>query len=496
MNSKFSELDNVFKVVGEKRLTFLGVAMTVMALGVVLAYTLPTRYEAQSTVFLEQNVITDLVKGIAVTPPVEAKIRMLSVALLSRTMLLKVLSDLNRDLVLKSDRDVEAYLKDLSKRIDIVYLEKKGVFKIAIRDGDPIFARDFVNTLTRKYIDENTSSKRVESLEANKFLAQQIESFKKRIDDAEDAVNKFKSENGLLLVTDEVYLRGEIAAAEKKLEELVIKRNTIEAKREIFLERGTDGESLSGAEARLAELRSRYTDENPKVIKAKAALASMSRKRRDGSRELSPAQRDSLKMLQVELDAMKEMEERQKEIIEDSKKRLRDIPNLRAELAELVRKKDNEAVVYQQLVTRYGQSEVAKQMELQDKSVSFRVLDPAVTPVVPVSPNRLLIILGSVFAGFGLGLAVVMLLDILKGAVKSPNALKELDIPVFAIVPHVPDAKIDAQNRRKDRLILGFAAGYLLVVLAFATADILHLGEISSETGSFIKNKITRIVRN
>jgi len=495
MNSKFSELDNVFKVVGEKRLLFLAVAMVVMAAGVILAYTLPTRYEAQSTVFLEQNVITDLVKGIAVTPAVEAKIKMLSVALLSRTMLLKVLSDLNKDLDLKSDRDVEAYLKDLSKRIEIVYLEKKGVFKIAIRDADPVFARDFVNTLTRKYIDENTSSKRVESLEANKFLAQQIDSFKKRIDSAEEAINKFKSENGLLLVTDEVYLRGEIAAAEKKLEELVLKRNTIEAKREIVLERGPDGGGLAEAQARLAELRSRYTDENPKVIQARAAVASLSRRGSKGNKTPSATQSESMKMLQVELDAMKEMEERQKEIIEESKKHLRDIPNLRAELSELVRKKDNEAVIYQQLVTRYGQSEVAKQMELQDKSVSFRVLDPAVTPVVPVSPNRLLIILGSIAAGFGLGLGVVMLMDILKGAVKSPNSLKEFDIPVFAVVPHVPDAKLDAKNRRRDRLILGFAAGYLVVVLAFATADILQLGEITSETGSFIKNKITRLVR-
>jgi len=91
---------------------------------------------------------------------------------------------------------------------------------------------------------------------------------------------------------------------------------------------------------------------------------------------------------------------------------------------------------------------------------------------------------------------VVMLIDILKGAVKSPNALKEFDIPVFAVVPHVPDAKIDAKNRRRDRLILGFATGYLVVVLMFATADILHLGEVTSETGSFIKNKISRIVRN
>ena len=49
---------------------------------------------------------------------------------------------------------------------------------------------------------------------------------------------------------------------------------------------------------------------------------------------------------------------------------------------------EQEAAIYNQLVARYGQSEISKQMELKDKSTSFRIIEAAVTPEFPASPNR------------------------------------------------------------------------------------------------------------
>jgi polysaccharide chain length determinant protein (PEP-CTERM system associated) len=498
MANPLHQYDYYLMIVLARKKLFLTVALTVMTIGVIIAYTLPPKFEAESTVFLEENVITDLVKGIAVTPSVESKIKMLSVALLSRTMLLKVLTELDKDLALKTDRQQEEYLADLTKRITISYKEKERVFRISLRDKDPVFARDFVNTLTRKYIDDNTSSKREESLDATKFLAEQIETFKKRIDAAEDAINKFKSEKGYILAADDVFLRGEIGNAEKKLEELSIKRSELEAKKHILQEHGPDGpvsDKLSEAESRLSELLSRYTDDNPKVLKAKEEVARLKSGKVDRVKNRPDStSKDNIEMLQAEIDSYKEMEAHEARVVEESKNLLRDMPNVKAALAELVRKKDNEGVVYQQLVSRYGQSEVSKQMELEDKSITYRILDPAVKPIIPVSPNRLLIIMGSVVAGFGFGFGLILLLDIIKGGIKSPAELKDFDIPVFAIVPHIPDLSKDAMQRRQDRTFLCIAAGYFMVILLFATADVLHLSERSSATRNLISSKITGIL--
>lgn len=496
MSSALNEYDYYLKIVLARKKLFISVFLLVMTLGVVVAYILPKKYEAQTTVFLEQNVITDLVKGIAVTPSVDAKLKMLSVALLSRNMVMKVLSELDKDLVLQDERQMEGYLADLTKRIMISYQEKQGVFRITLRDSDPAFASDFVNTLTRKYIDTNTSSKREESFEANKFLAEQIDSFKRRIDAADDAINKYKSEKGLILATDDFYLRSEINNAEKRLEELGIKRTELESKKRIVLERGSDPGKLSEAEARLSELLARYTPEHPKVAAAQVEVARLRNGRGDSKRNANDANvRDGLQMVQVEIDAYKEMEARQLRILEDSKKLLREIPNVKSNLAELVRKKENESVVYQQLVARYGQSEVSKQMELQDKSITFRILDPAVKPLAPVSPNRMLIILGSAGAGLGIGFAVIFLLDFFKGGIKSPSALKEFDLPVFAVIPHMPDVAADTKQLRVDRIFLVFATGYLVLMLSFAMADLFRLDEQAQLARKFVSAKISTVLK-
>lgn len=495
MSSALNEYDYYLKIVLARKKLFISVFLLVMTLGVVVAYMLPKQYEAKTTVFLEQNVITDLVKGIAVTPSVDAKLKMLSVALLSRNMVMKVLSEMDKDLLLQNERQMEGYLADLTKRIMISYQEKQGVFRITLRDSDPAFASDFVNTLTRKYIDTNTSSKREESFEANKFLAEQIESFKRRIDAADEAINKYKSEKGLILATDDFYLRSEINNAEKRLEELGIKRTELEAKKRIVLERGPDPGKLSEAEARLSELLARYTPEHPKVAAAQAEVARLRSGRGDSRRKASDATvRDGLQMVQVEIDAYKEMEARQLRILEDSKNLLREIPSVKSTLSELVRKKENESVVYQQLVSRYGQSEVSKQMELQDKSITFRILDPAVKPLAPVSPNRMLIILGSAGAGLGIGFAIIFLLDFFKGGIKSPSALKDFDLPVFAVIPHMPDVEADTKQLRVDRIFLVFAAGYLVLMLSFAMADLFRLDERAQQTGKLISNKINSVI--
>lgn len=494
MSDFFQQYDRIVKIVMDRKRLFLAVAMLVMAIGVVTAYALPKKYEAQSTVFIEQNVITDLVKGIAVTPSVDSKLKTLTISLLSRAMLMKTLAALDKDLTLQNDRDMEDYLSDLTKRITITYQERQGVFRISMRDRDPVFARDFVNTITRKYIDENTSSKRVESLEATKFLGDQIETFRRRIDAADAAINKFKSEKGFMLAADEGFLRGEIINSEKRLEDLAIKRKELEAKKRILTERGPEPGRLAEAEARLSELRGRYTDENPKVSAARAEVARL-RNGGDGSAKGSARVKEGVDLIQVELEAYQEMEAKQQRSIEDNKAMLREIPNVRASLAELMRKKEDEGVIYTQLVSRYGQSEVSKQMELQDKSVTFRILDPAVLPVNPVSPNRMLIIVGSIVAGFGVALGVIWLLDMIAGGIKSPNALKELDIPVFAVIPHVPDRETETRKRRKDRFFVGFAACYILVILTVAVWDSLQVQENAIRVKVAISQTISRAVR-
>jgi polysaccharide biosynthesis transport protein len=457
-----------------KELFFL-VALLTMTAAIVASYAIPKKYEAKTTIFIEQNVITDLVKGIAISPSMQAKIKNLTVSLTSRNLLLQVIKERDKDLQLKSDKDQETYIKDLQRRITVNLNERQGVIIISFWDTDPRFARDFVNTMARIYIERNTSTKREESTEATKFLAEQIETFKKRVDAADEAINAFKSERGLILSSDEPYIRGEIKTAEQKLEELSIRRAEVEAQRDLRSQsKGSRASSGDQREAELKRLLSIYTEKHPKVIRARAALQSGSGSSRGSGREAAGENSRTAQLIQMQLDAIKALQDHQIKIIEDSKNALREMPHIKAALAELVNKRDQEANIYNQLVARYGQSEISKEMEIKDKSIIFRIVDPAVVPEVPVSPNRPAIILAGIALGLCAGVAALYLAERFNHSIRSLQELKTLGLPVFAVIPRMTSDEETRRQAKRDNLVVVLASGYFALILGVLVMETLR----------------------
>jgi hypothetical protein len=116
---------------------------------------------------------------------------------------------------------------------------------------------------------------------------------------------------------------------------------------------------------------------------------------------------------------------------------LREIPAVRSALNDLITEKEKQRQIYEQLVGRYGQSELSKEMELQDKSETFRVIDPAILPTSPVSPNRVMIMLMGIIAGLGGAFGLLVLLGLLNSSVKSVDDVKALGLPIMALIPKV-----------------------------------------------------------
>ena len=152
---------------------------------------------------------------------------------------------------------------------------------------------------------------------------------------------------------------------------------------------------------------------------------------------------------------------------------LRQIPVIQTSLRELQRKKENETIIYNQLVSRYGQSEVSKQMEMENKSVNFRIVDPAVLPEKPVSPKRVQIMLLSLLAGIGAGIAAVILPYLLSGAIKGVDDLRGLNQRVLAVIPSIPKPEEEERRKRGDRRFLAVAGVYLSMLLAVVVMEAL-----------------------
>lgn len=486
MNNIISQYRHYINLVFTQKMLFFAVSLLVMTISVIISYMMPKVFEANTTIFIEQNVINDLVKGIAVTPSMHAKIKNMTATLTSRTLLGEVVKDLDKDLTIKTDIDMENYIKGLQKRITVHLNEAKGLVVLSFRDSDPKFARDFVNTIARIYIEQVTSRKREESIDATNFLAKQIETFKKRVEAADAAINAFKSEKGLILSNNDVNLRAEINDAENKLVDLSIRRTELQTKLDILTAPHTvSGKTSNPAEAELRHLRSIYTDKHPKVQRALQNLQG-SRKRGESRTADVVSSTDDIKLLQAEIETLMNLEERQRKIIDENKTLFHELPNVKATLTELINKKEEESQIYTQLVTRYGQSEISKQMELADKAINFRVIDPAILPEAPVSPNRVAIILAGIVLGIGAGIGAVIQIDHHNPTVRSIAEIQALGIPVLASIPLMSTAIERQARRRKDLLVMTAAGAYFSLILGVLALEVVRAMRVSPLISKFI----------
>ena len=458
-----------------KKGLFLMVALLTMTAAIAVSYLIPKKYEAKTTIFLQQNVLQDLVKGLAVSPSVQSKIQTLAVSMTSRNLLLRVLGELDQDMLLPAGYDQEAYIKDLQSRIMVNLNEKQGVVVVGFWDRSPRFAQNFVNTLVLLYIEQNTTVKRKESADATKFLAEQIEMYKKRMEAADEAINNFKSENSLILTSDELFIHGSIRDAQQKIEELKVRQAQLEAKKnQPASARPARRSTGDQRQAELNRLLRIYTEKHPKVIRARAALqASRSSSGAGAGQEAATSGARVSQTLQGELDSVNSMLEYQNKIVEKNKNLLRDIPRVRAALDELIAKKNQEATPYNQLVARYGQSEISKDMELKDKAGVFRIVDPAVAPQVPVSPNRPVIILVGILLGLCAGAAAVVLSERYDHSIRSLQELRTLGLPIFAAIPRMTTEVETRRQAKRDRIVMALAGGYFVLILGVLALESL-----------------------
>jgi polysaccharide chain length determinant protein (PEP-CTERM system associated) len=182
-----------WQVIKGRKYIFILVSLVVMSVIVWGSFFLPKKYQAISTVFIERNMITNLVRGMVVTPSVENRLRVLRYTMNSREMLLKVIRALDLDAKITNQEDMESVITDFQENTDI-NIRGSDLFRVSYTGKEPKLVRDYINTLISIYIEENTSAKREETYSANKFLTEQIGHYKGKLNESEEILSKFRIE--------------------------------------------------------------------------------------------------------------------------------------------------------------------------------------------------------------------------------------------------------------------------------------------------------------
>ena len=98
MDSPLQQVKHFLQAIVARKRLFLMVSASVALLAVAGSFFIPKRYEAKSTVFIEKNVISNLMKGLTITPSMEDRIRVLRYYMVSRDIVSRTLKKMEMDI--------------------------------------------------------------------------------------------------------------------------------------------------------------------------------------------------------------------------------------------------------------------------------------------------------------------------------------------------------------------------------------------------------------
>ncbi|HUW38650.1 MAG TPA: XrtA system polysaccharide chain length determinant [Rhodocyclaceae bacterium] len=477
-----------------KRWFGLVAAWLVSVAGVFVILSMPDKYEASARIYVDtQSVLRPLMSGIAVQPNVDQQIAILSRTLISRPNVERLARMADLDLGTKTKEDLDRLVDGLMHSLEIKTAGRDNLYTLSFRDTQPERAKRVVQSLVSIFVESGIGDKRKDSDSALKFIQEQINSYEKKLEQAEDRLKDFKLKNMNLSEEGKNYFAriGEVSAklkdAQLDLREAEDSRDVL--KRELGGEEplllseapsGTSQGSVPEIDNRIDALKRnldslllRYTAQHPDVVGTRKVIAELEEQKRQelkarskagGARTVSAGVDPVLQQLRMSLteaDAnvaalrarVAEYESRFNELRNAAKQQ----PEIDAEFAKMNRDYDIQKKNYEALVARRESAAMSEQMGSTTGVADFRMIDPPRVSPKPVEPDRLLflplVLLGGLLSGLGVSFVASQIWPIFIDC----RSLRDLTgLPVLGGVSFLKDP---ASVRRERRRLLAFLAG-------------------------------------
>ena len=165
--------------------------------------------------------------------------------------------------------------------------------------------------------------------------------------------------------------------------------------------------------------------------------------------------------LQIEIDGLKSRISNVNGRVQEYRGELQSIPGQSTELARLERTRQHAEQMYQYVVQRLQETEIAEQSE----PGYARILRKASPPSVPDGPDRVRTILMGLLFGLGIGVALAMLRDKLDNRIYKPDQLRDRDIDVIGVIPDMAEHILHTHGGEETILHNGHDVSTSLVTL-------------------------------
>ncbi len=359
----------------------------------------------------------------------------------------------------KYEKLIDTYLS----RLKIEPIRNSRLVKVSFEAKDPTLAAKVANAHARFYIESSIERKFDASKKAVRFLKKRIKEVRKKLEEAEIALQRYREKEGLASVDFEerqsIILKSldELNSALNKAKTERIEKESLY--RELIkvannpdkidsLPAVVENPLIQRLKAEYIKLVAEYYKKgkkygpaHPVMVRLRSEIRSIKKNIAQEVKNIAESIKVEYKIaLENEKEILKAMEEKKKEALLLNKKQI--------QYNVLKREVDVNRSLYKSLLKRLKETGITEDL----KMTNIMIVDHASVPDKPVRPRKGLNIILSIVVGLFLGIFLAFFLEYLDNTIKYPSEVeKELKIPLLGVVGRI---EFVGENPKKEELII------------------------------------------
>ena len=483
-----------------RRIWYFVIPFVLIMTGAILyAFSLPKMYRATTLILVTPQKVPDTYVRPTVTSRIEDRLQSIGQEIMSRTRLEQVIAEFKLYPGESKSLSPEEIVESMRKNIRVEIRGREGYFTISYIGKDPKIVTMVTNKLASLFIEENLKLREQQAQGTSDFLSVELNAMRTKLEEQEGTISDFKKKHmselpeqrdANLKILEQLQLQSQkvndnLKAAQDR--KVIVQKQLSDMKIQMALgpvsenpkEEGTattiqpnlpqpptPKQKLQSLEAQLNqgrtllnELKSKYTEKYPDIVRAekyvadleekvqeaKAYYIAMSNTRvRETAISYSPIAESVQEMesqlvaTELEMKRLREEDSRIKTRIAGFQARVENTPMRELAMANLTRDYQNTKEAYLTLLKNSNEAQQAENLERRQKGEQFKVIDPARIPEKPMQGMVLKILLFGLLGGMGFGFGMAFLREQMDQSFRDAEDLEAtMEFKVLANIPKI-----------------------------------------------------------
>jgi polysaccharide biosynthesis transport protein len=326
--------------------------------------------------------------------------------------------------------------------LDVEPVRQARLVMVSFESKDPKLATRIVNSHANHYIEQNFQFKIAATQQAERFLQDEVNKLKGKVEKAEDELQAYSRQKQILITE-----QGQNTAIDQltRLQEEYNKQQSVLVEKKSIYELIEDGEGDSLPQVLtnplIADLSAKLADQEKEESRLRVTFGTEwpARKRIlseiEAIKKRIREEKDKvIKTAKNEYVAADRRERKYHTELEQQKTKVEDLNQDFIKYNILKREADSVKQLYDSLLQRQKEASVSASL----KATNIRVVDPAEIPSRPVKPRKTLNLALGALLGLVFGIGLAFFQEYLDNSLKSPDDVaRYLSIPTLGTIPNL-----------------------------------------------------------